>query len=253
MDNDSKQSSGISGKIEDLIVDLGNERFMTRNEALNGLKKMLPAHERAISAELVRWVQLYGKSDVGSSASFVNKAAMDLFQNMTEKGLEPLINDGLKDGDFFARRTAMDAIGRTGRMSILPYLIRGMDDEDKYTRWQAAKGLARFAGSSEARESLVKGLADSDPHVRRRAGRSLEKFGGVGPSEDKVEGPMEEDGKGDIDGDGIPDSKDNEPRKPVKDETNYDEMTVAQLKEELKEKGLSVSGKKAALIKRLKN
>jgi len=147
----------------------------------------------------------------------------------------------------------MDAIGRTGRMSILPYLIRGMDDEDKYTRWQAAKGLARFAGSSEARESLVKGLADSDPHVRRRAGRSLEKFGGVGPSEDKVEGPMEEDGKGDIDGDGIPDSKDNEPRKPAKDETNYDEMTVAQLKEELKEKGLSVSGKKAALIKRLEN
>jgi len=253
MDNDSKQSSGISGKIEDLIVDLGNERFMTRNEALNGLKKMLPAHERAISAELVRWVQLYGKSDVGSSASFVNKAAMDLFQNMTERGLEPLINDGLKNGDFFARRTAMDAIGRTGRMSILPYLIRGMDDEDKYTRWQAAKGLARFAGSSDARESLVKGLADSDPHVRRRAGRSLEKFGGVGPSEDKVEGPMEEDGKGDIDGDGIPDSKDNEPRKPAKDETNYDEMTVAQLKEELKEKGLSVSGKKAALIKRLKN
>lgn len=253
MDNDSKESSGISGKIEDLIVDLGNERFMTRNKALNGLKKMLPAHERAISAELVRWVQLYGKSDVGSSASFVNKAAMDLFQNMTEKGLEPLINDGLKEGDFFARRTAMDAIGRTGRMSILPYLIRGMDDEDKYTRWQAAKGLARFAGSSEARESLVKGLADSDPHVRRRAGRSLEKFGGVGPSEDKVEGPMEEDGKGDIDGDGIPDSKDNEPRKPAKDETNYDEMTVAQLKEELKEKGLSVSGKKAALIKRLKD
>ncbi len=128
MDNDSKQSSGMSGRIEDLIVDLGNERFMTRNEALNNLKEMLPAHERAISAELVRWVQLYGKSDVGSSASFVNKAAMDLFQNMTEMGLEPLINDGLKDGDFFARRTVMDAIGRTGRMSVLPYLILGMDE-----------------------------------------------------------------------------------------------------------------------------
>ena len=251
MDNDSKQSSGMSGRIEDLIVDLGNERFMTRNEALNNLKEMLPAHERAISAELVRWVQLYGKSDVGSSASFVNKAAMDLFQNMTEMGLEPLINDGLKDGDFFARRTVMDAIGRTGRMSVLPYLIRGMDDDDKYTRWQAAKGLARFAGSSEAREALVKGLADKDPYVRRRAGRSLEKFGGVGPTEDKVEGPMEENGEGDIDGDGIRDSDDEEPRIKEEETPDYSSMTVPKLKSILKEKGLPVSGNKAKLVERL--
>ena len=131
-------------------------------------------------------------------------------------------------------------------MSVLPYLIDGMEDSDKYTRWQAAKGLGRYAGSSEAREALVKGLADSDPYVRRRAGRSLEKFGGVGPSEDKVEGPMEEE-YGDIDGDGIPDSQDEEPRI-----ADYDSMTVPQLKKALKEKGLTVSGKKADLIARLK-
>ena len=209
---DSEPSSGTSGRIEDLIIDLGNERFMTRHEALQSLREMLPLHEKAISAELVRWIQLYGKSDAGSSASFVNKAAMDLFQDMTEMGLEPLINDGLKNGDFYARRTSMDAIGRTGRLSIMPYLIAGMEDEDRYTRWHAAKGLGRFAGSSDAREALVAGLSDSDAHVRRRAGRSLERFGGIGPNEDKVEGPMEEDGKGDIDGDRIPDSEDEEPR-----------------------------------------
>ena len=212
MDSESSRSSGMSGKIEDLIVDLGAEKFMIRNDALNDLKKMLPEHEKAIAAELVRWIQLYGKSDVGSSASFVNKAAMELFQNMTEMGLEPLINEGLADGDFYARRTVMDAIGRTGRMSVLPYLIKGMEDEDKYTRWQAAKGLGRYAGSNEAREALVKGLSDNAPHVRRRAGRSLENFGGVGPSDDKVEGPMEKGGKGDIDGDGVPDSEDEKPR-----------------------------------------
>jgi hypothetical protein len=131
-------------------------------------------------------------------------------------------------------------------MSVLPYLINGMEDDDKYTRWQAAKGLGRYAGSNEAREALVKGLADDDPYVRRRAGRSLEKFGGIGPSEDKVEGPMEESGTGDIDGDGIPDSEDDEPRK-----ADYDSMTVAQLKKILKEKGLTVSGKKTDLIDRL--
>ena len=250
MESEAEQRSGNSGRIEDLIVDLGNDRFMTRHEALQSLKNMLPSHEKAISAELVRWVQLYGKSDVGSSASFVNKAALELFQGMTEMGLEPLINDGLKNGDFYARRTAMDAIGRTGRLSIMPYLIDGMEDEDRYTRWHAAKGLGRFAGSSDARKALVNGLSDSDPYVRRRAGRSLENFGGVGPSEDKVEGPMEEDGEGDIDGDGIPDSEDEEPRVADK-EVDYDSMTVAQLKDALKEKGLSVSGKKADLIARL--
>ena len=251
MESEAKQSSGNSGRIEDLIVDLGNDRFMTRHEALQSLKNMLPSHEKAISAELVRWVQLYGKSDVGSSASFVNKAALELFQGMTEMGLEPLINDGLKNGDFYARRTAMDAIGRTGRLSVMPYLIDGMEDEDRYTRWHAAKGLGRFAGSSDARKALVNGLSDSDPYVRRRAGRSLENFGGVGPSEDKVDGPMEVDGEGDIDGDGIPDSEDEEPRA-TDEEVNYDSMTVAQLKEFLKEKGLSISGKKADLIARLK-
>ena len=73
----------------------------------------------------------------------------------------------------------------------------------------------------------------------------------MGPAEDKVEGPMEEDGEGDIDGDGIPDSKDKEPRVADKEKVDYSSMTVAQLKEELKGKGLSVSGKKAVLIKRL--
>ena len=255
MGSESEQSSGMSGQIEDLIVDLGNEKFMTRHEALGNLRRMLPNHERAIAAELIRWIQLYGKSDAGGSASFVNKAAMELFQEMTEMGLEPLINEGLTEGDFYARRSVMDAIGRTGRMSVLPYLITGMDDDDKYTRWQAAKGLGRYAGSSEAREALVKGLADSNPYVRRRAGRSLENFGGVGPSEDKIEGPMEEDGKGDLDGDGIPDSEDEEPRI-ANDEGNenvdYDSMTVPQLKAALKEKGMTVSGKKADLIARLK-
>ena len=250
MESEAEESSGTSGRIEDLIVDLGNDRFMTRHEALKTLKGMLPSHEKSISAELVRWIQLYGKSDVGSSASFVNKAALELFQGMTEMGLEPLINDGLKNGDFYARRTAMDAIGRTGRLSVMPYLIDGIEDEDRYTRWHAAKGLGRFAGSSDARKALVKGLSDSDPYVRRRAGRSLENFGGVGPSEDKVEGPMEEDGSGDIDGDGIPDSEDEEPRV-ADEEVDFDSMTVAQLKDVLKERGLSASGKKADLIARL--
>ena len=57
-------------------------------------------------------------------------------------------------------------------------------------------------------------------------------------------------GLGDIDGDGIPDSEDEEPRI-ADDKPNYSSMTVAELKKVLKKKGLSVSGKKADLISRL--
>ena len=39
MDSEAEQSTGMSGQIEDLIVDLGNERFMTRHEALNKLRR----------------------------------------------------------------------------------------------------------------------------------------------------------------------------------------------------------------------
>ena len=61
---------------------------------------------------------------------------------------------------------------------------------------------------------------------------------------------MEEEGDGDIDGDGIPDSEDEEPRN-ANEKPDYTAMTVPQLKKALKEKGLSVSGKKADLISRL--
>ena len=66
---------------------------------------------------------------------------------------------------------------------------------------------------------------------------------------------MEEDGEGDIDGDGIPDADDEEPRvsdEEENDDVDYDSMTVPQLKDALKEKGLTISGKKADLIARLK-
>ena len=66
---------------------------------------------------------------------------------------------------------------------------------------------------------------------------------------------MEKDGEGDIDGDEIPDSDDEEPRIPNEEENediDYESMTVPQLKDALKAKGLTVSGKKADLIARLK-
>ena len=71
MDDESENSSNSSNRIEELIVDLGNERFMTRNDALTALKALVPHNERAISKELVRWIQLYSKSDAGDSTSFV--------------------------------------------------------------------------------------------------------------------------------------------------------------------------------------
>ncbi|MEC9138262.1 MAG: HEAT repeat domain-containing protein [Candidatus Thermoplasmatota archaeon] len=231
MESDSNIGGGSSGRIQNLIEDLGDESFETRNEALITLKAMLPLSEVSISNNLVETILENEESEAGSSASFVNKGAIELFQNMSELGLEPLVNDLLKNGDAFARRIATDAMGRTGRMAVLPYLIKCMDDDDMYVRWQAAKGLGRFAGSSDARDSLVGSLNDPEPYVRKRVARSLEIFGGAGPIDEKIKGPMEEDGKGDIDGDGVADSEDKEPRKVEKKDSGSKEDDLARIAE----------------------
>ena len=54
-----------------------------------------------------------------------------------------------------------------------------------------------FRGAGQAKKAFNEGMNESLPEDSGK---------------DKVEGPMEEDGKGDIDGDGIPDSEDEEPR-----------------------------------------
>ena len=251
MDNDSNFSGNSSSRIHNLVEDLGDESFENRNEALMTLKAMLPANESSISSYLVEIISGHGDDGAGSNTSFVNKGAIELFQGMTELGLEPLVNELLR-GDVYDRRVAVDALGRTGRMAVLPYLIASMSDDDMYVRWQAAKGLGRYAGSNDARDALLDGIDDSEPYVRKRVGRSLESFGGVGPKDEEIEGPLEDDGEGDIDGDGIKDSDDGEPRIANNEEIDYNSMTVPQLKEALQEKRLSVSGKKADLINRLK-
>ena len=229
MVSDSNYSGSSSSRIQNLVEDLGEESFETRNEALMTLKAMLPHSEVSISNSLVEIIAEHGDDDAGSSTSFVNKGAIELFQNMSELGLEPLINDLLRNGDEYARRVATDALGRTGRMAVLPYLIDCMNDDDMYVRWQAAKGLGRFAGSSDARDALVGSMDDSKPYVRKRVARSLEVFGGAGPVDEKVKGPMEKDGKGDIDGDGIPDSEDEKPREAKKKKGKSKEDDLARI------------------------
>ena len=229
MESDSNYGGSSSSRIQNLVEDLGDENFETRNEALMTLKAMLPHSEVSISNSLVEIIAEHGDDDAGSSTSFVNKGAIELFQNMSELGLEPLVNDLLRNGDEYARRVATDALGRTGRMAVLPYLIDCMNDDDMYVRWQAAKGLGRFAGSSDARDALVGSMDDSKPYVRKRVARSLEVFGGAGPVDEKVKGPMEKDGKGDIDGDGIPDSEDEKPREAKKKKGKSKEDDLARI------------------------
>ena len=72
--------------------------------------------------------------------------------------------------------------------------------------------LAKSMGQSKA--AFDEGVAEGAP--------AAEDSG-----ENKIEGPLEEGGKGDIDGDGIPDSEDERPRVPDSedddDDSDYDE------------------------------
>ncbi len=65
----------------------------------------------------------------------------------------------------------------------------------------------------------------------------------VEPSEEKDEGSEEEEVK--------EEETDDSKKEEVSEETDYSKMSVAELKDVLKEKGLPVSGKKADLIERL--
>ena len=109
MESDSNYGGSSSSRIQNLVEDLGDESFETRNEALMTLKAMLPHSEVSISKSLVEIVGEHGDDEAGSSTSFVNKGAIELFQNMSELGLEPLVNDLLRNGDEYARRVATDA------------------------------------------------------------------------------------------------------------------------------------------------
>ena len=93
MESDSNYGGSSSGRIQNLVEDLGDEDYSTRSEALMTLKAMLPISEVSISKSLVEVVLSHGENKAGSSTSFVNKGAIELFQNMTEIGLEPLVND----------------------------------------------------------------------------------------------------------------------------------------------------------------
>ena len=68
--------------------------------------------------------------------------------------------------------------------------------------------LAKSLGQSKA--AFDEGVAEGAP--------AAEDSG-----EDKVEGPLEEGGKGDIDGDGIPDSEDERPRVPDSEDDDEDD------------------------------
>ncbi|HJP44035.1 MAG: twin-arginine translocase TatA/TatE family subunit [Candidatus Poseidoniia archaeon] len=68
--------------------------------------------------------------------------------------------------------------------------------------------LAKSIGQSKA--AFNEGVAEGAPAVEDSG-------------EDKVEGPLEEGGKGDIDGDGIPDSEDERPRVPDSGDDDEDD------------------------------
>jgi len=67
MESDSNLGSGSSSRIQNLVEDLGDEDFGTRNEALMTLKAMLSISEVSISKSLVEVILGHGENKAGSS------------------------------------------------------------------------------------------------------------------------------------------------------------------------------------------
>ena len=64
MESDSNYGGSSSSRIQNLVEDLGDESFETRNEALMTLKAMLPHSEVSISNNLVEIIADHGDNEL---------------------------------------------------------------------------------------------------------------------------------------------------------------------------------------------
>ncbi len=72
---------------------------------------------------------------------------------------------------------AVEALGDTGDVGVLPYLVPMLKDKDVFVRLGAARVLGEL-GSLDAVAGLIDSLADSEPAVREGAVASLRLLSG---------------------------------------------------------------------------
>ena len=74
------------------------------------------------------------------------------------------------------RQRAVLALGKTGDIRTLEYLLRALDDNEMMVRWAACRALGQL-GFKEAVEGLCSAAEDVEPDIRKCAVQALGKIG----------------------------------------------------------------------------
>lgn len=148
-----------------LIENLENEDWEVRWEAVNELGKL--GDERAIPALVGR--ALYDDNDHPRWRSLWALKAVD----PTGSQAIPLLRDALHDYDEVVARNAAVALAFFGQPEGRVELLRGLDDQDSFRRWEAIYSLRRV-GNREVADELIRLLEQRvEPEVRVRSEAAL--------------------------------------------------------------------------------
>ncbi|HEY9671033.1 MAG TPA: HEAT repeat domain-containing protein [Waterburya sp.] len=85
-------------------------------------------------------------------------------------------DQALDDEGSDVRRSAVEALGRSGSPEVIPQLLHALTDKDSDVRWSAVEALGKI-DSPEAIPGLLHALTDKDYCVRRSAVEALGKIG----------------------------------------------------------------------------
>lgn len=111
---------------------------------------------------------------VGVASSFIGIAGCYQDSLPTPQGTVQILTILLNDRDASVRRTAADALGKIGDLSVEPFLVRTLHDPDSAVREAAARSFGRLSSfGMDGGRALVSLLRDPDLSVRRAAAQAL--------------------------------------------------------------------------------
>ena len=194
MDALSAQLSKVKGDANEGVVNL-RTRFGRIENALESLRQEVVKDRQALGEE-IRGLEaegaelraaLEGLRDSAGALEGRVGALEELLQGGLSLGAQgvPEANApswastlrGLKDSAAGNRWTAVTALGDTGDVRVLPYLVPMLKDGDVFVRMAAARVLGEL-GSLDAAGGLIEALGDAEPAVREAAVVSLRLLSG---------------------------------------------------------------------------
>jgi HEAT repeat protein len=169
-DTSKKPPAQAQDSIDQLISHLAAKDFKTKNDAIKQLGKLRHQKARDKLFEIAESVEWNGRLRI-TAIDMLGRGNVDKrFINLMNK----IANDAAQDKEI--RRTAITQLSRLRDMGSLDTLIKALDDEYRFIRFWAVRGLIKYK-DRKAYPALIKALGDDDEEIRKEAQSHLELIG----------------------------------------------------------------------------